>query len=148
MFTPSGAESAEPVGLDAFLSVPADRFVAAARAFKAATAEASVSDAPCNLVCVPPLATVEEVAGRMANALSVTDSTKLKIFVYQAVRSIQSGDPQQLKAAAAEARRFEASLNQAEVRRVTRSVFDLLDAAGADLSPSEVAWVNGFVGLT
>ena len=69
-------------GLDAFLSVPPDRFVAAARALKTASAEATAATT-CNLVCMPKLSTVEGVAGKMANALSVTDPAKLETFVYQ-----------------------------------------------------------------
>ena len=78
-------------GLDAFLSVPIERFFSAAVALKAATAEAMQADS-CNLVCTPPLASVESVAGKVANALSITDSEKLKTFVYQLTRSVQSGD--------------------------------------------------------
>ena len=114
---------------------------------KTATAEAvDVSD--CNLICVPPVATVEKVAVKMSNALSVTDPEKLKAFVYQAIRSLQSGDAQQLKAVIAEGRKFEASLDQADVRKATNSALDLLAAAGAPLSPSEVAWVRGFAGVS
>jgi len=133
-------------GLDAFLSVPADRFFAAATALKSATAEAVTVDS-CNLVCVPRIATVEAVAGKMANALSVTDPSKLKAFVYQAIRSLQSGDKGQLAATMAEGRKFEALLDQAEVRKVADATVGLLDAAGVPLSESETAWLEGFAGL-
>jgi len=101
----------------------------------------------CNLVCVPRIATVEAVAGKMANALSVTDPSKLKAFVYQAIRSLQSGDKGQLAATMAEGRKFEALLDQAEVRKVADATVGLLDAAGVPLSESETAWLEGFAGL-
>ena len=53
-------------GLDAFLSVPPERFFAAARALKEATAAAAAS-ADCRLVCVPPLETVESNVGSTAH---------------------------------------------------------------------------------
>ena len=133
-------------GLDAFLSVPIDRFFVAARSLKTGTAEA-VGASACNLVCVPSVTTVEMVAGKMANALSVTDPGKLKTFIYQAIRSLESGDKKQLAAVVAEGRKFEASLDQTSVRKATTAALGVLKAAGAPLSESEAAWVNNFVGL-
>jgi len=134
-------------GLDAFLSVPIENFFSAALALKSATTEAVVADS-CNLVCTPSLATVERVAGKMATALSVTDSEKLKAFVYQITRSLQSGDKTQLAAVLANGRQFEASLDQGDVRKVTLASIQLLKAAGAPLSESEVAWVKGLAGIS
>ena len=134
-------------GLDAFLSVPIENFFSAALALKSATTEAVAADS-CNLVCTPSLATVERVAGKMATALSVTDSEKLKAFVYQITRSLQSGDKTQLAAVLANGRQFEASLDQGDVRKVTLVSIQLLKAAGAPLSESEVAWVKGLAGIS
>ena len=167
---------------DAFLSVPIDRFFAAAKALKAGSAEA-VRASSCNLVCMPSVTTVEMVAGKtahtlhsapgaptafrapfrslfslgavravrgtgkMANALSVTDPDKLKTFIYQAIRSLESGDQKQLAAVVAEGRKFEASLDQASVRKSTSAALGVLKAAGAPLSEAEAAWVTNFVGL-
>jgi|TARA_B110000196_G_scaffold248436_1_gene217518 hypothetical protein len=116
-------------------------------ALKSATTEAVAADS-CNLVCTPSLATVEKVAGKMALALSVTDPEKLKAFVYQITRSLQSGDKTQLAAVLANGRQFEASLDQGDVRKVTLASIQLLKAAGAPLSESEVAWVKGLAGIS
>ena len=134
-------------GLDAFLSVPIENFFSAAVALKSATTEAVGADS-CNLVCTPSLATVEKVAGKMALALSVTDPAKLKAFVYQITRSLQSGDNTQLAAVLASGRQFEASLDQGDVRKVTLASIQLLNAAGAPLSESEVAWVKDLAGIS
>ena len=71
-------------------------------------AAASASD--CNLVCVPPVETVERVAGTAANALSVTDPEKLQIFLMQAIASLNSGDPREVATAVNEVRKFVTSL--------------------------------------
>ena len=127
--------------------MPIGNFFSAAVALKSATTEAVVADS-CNLVCTPSLATVERVAGKMATALSVTDSEKLKAFVYQITRSLQSGDKTQLAAVLANGRQFEASLDQGDVRKVTLASIQLLKAAGAPLSEYEVAWVKGLAGIS
>jgi len=116
-------------GLDAFLSVPPERTFAAAKALKGATSEATRAS-QCNLVCVPALATVEKAAGAAANALSVTDPTKLTDFVLQLIRSLASGDKQKIADFLAEAKRWEASLNQADVVKAKAAGLELLRAAG------------------
>ena len=47
-------------GLDAFLSVPPDRFMATVKTLKAATSEAAKQPA-CNLICTPDVSQVEKV---------------------------------------------------------------------------------------
>ena len=116
-------------GLDAFLSVPPERTFAAVKALKGATAEATRAP-ECALVCVPPLATVEKAAGAAANALSVTDPNKLKDFVLQGIASLESGDKQQLAGFLAEAKRWEAGLNEADVVKAKAAGLELFRAAG------------------
>ena len=116
-------------GLDAFLSVPPERFFVAARALKEATA-AAVSAADCNLICMPPRSIVKEVAGVATNALAVTDSYKLQIFVKQAVASLESGNKEQLAGTIAEIKKFESSFRPRDVKRVKAAAVDLLTAAG------------------
>ena len=116
-------------GLDAFLSVPPERFFAAARALKEGTAAAAAAS-DCNLICLPPLSTVDRVAGTAANALSITDPIKLKNFVLQAIASFESGNKQQLASTLEDVRKFEASLNPNDVTHVKDSAIGLLKAAG------------------
>ena len=47
-------------GLDAFLSVPPERFMATVKTLKAATSEAAKQPA-CNLICTPDVSQVEKV---------------------------------------------------------------------------------------
>ena len=116
-------------GLDAFLSVPPERFVAAVKALKEGTAAAAAAS-ECNLVCVPPPETVRRVAGTASNALSVTDPQKLERFLLQLLASLESGDDGQLVSTLAEAKRFEASLNAADVSNVKAAARELFEAAG------------------
>ena len=116
-------------GLDAFLSVPPERFFVAARALKEATA-AAMTATDCNLVCMPPLATVEKVAGVASNALAVTDPARLEVFLLQAVASFYSGNKQQLASTLAEIKKFESTVSPSDLARVKVAAVDLLTAAG------------------
>ena len=126
-------------GLDAFLSVPPERFFAAARALKVGSAQAAVVQ-KCELVCLPPIETVERFASAAGDALSVTDPLKLKKFVFQAIRSLQSGDKAQYADVLAEAQRFASTIDPDGLASAKRAGFDILVASTdkEDLS-------NGFV---
>ena len=125
-------------GLDAFVTVPPDKFFAAAKALKAATASASgVRD--CGLVCLPPLAQVEAVASAAADALSVSEPTKLQAFVVQAARSLQSGDKLLLAGALAEGGKFASTLSPTDVKASAAAGLELLKATGAPANVSQAA---------
>ena len=128
-------------GLDAFITVPPAKFFATAKSLKAATATAStVTD--CNLVCMPTLKEVERVAGTAADALAVSDPTKLQAFVVQAAKSLQSGDKLLLAGVLAESGKFAATLDPTEVSKAATASLELLEATGA---PADVTQSAGKV---
>ena len=122
-------------GLDAFLSVPPERFFAAARALKIGTAQASVAS-KCELICMPSVDNVERFASSAGDALAVTPPVKLKAFVLQAVKSLQSGDSAQYAGVVAEATKFFASLDQSDLSNVKTAGVQVLLATGSDATGS------------
>ena len=98
-------------GLDAFLSVPPDRFFSTVRSLKAATSAAAAATS-CNLICMPPVSSVEDVVASASDAISVTSPDKLKAFAIQGVMSLASGDKQQYTQVLAETLKFSLSLNR------------------------------------
>ena len=60
----------------------------------------------------------------------MTDPNKLKDFVLQGIASLESGDKQQLAGFLAEAKRWEAGLNEADVVKAKAAGLELFRAAG------------------
>jgi hypothetical protein len=117
-------------GLDAFLSVPPDRFFSAVGSLKEAIAEAV--DAPeCNLICVAPQEVVKKFARDAATALSVTDPVKLQAFIDQGLKSLGTGDKLMYGAVALEGAKFLATIKPEDVTRVKITSLDLLKASGS-----------------
>ena len=115
-------------GLDAFLSVPPERFYAAAVALKQGTALAAQAPS-CNLVCLPPPEETAKVARVAGDALSMTDPTKLKAFVFQGGMSLMSGEKAQYAGVLGEAVKFSFSLDRQDVIRAKDAGVSLLLAA-------------------
>ena len=101
-------------GLDAFLSVPPERFYAAAMTLKQGTALAAQAPT-CNLVCLPPAEQTAKVARVAGDALSMTDPSKLKTFIFQGGMSLATGEKSQYAGVLAEAVKFSLSLNKQDV---------------------------------
>lgn len=117
-------------GLDAFVTVPPSKFFATAKSLKAATATAATASS-CNLVCMPSLKEVEKFASTAAEALATSEPEKLKNFVVQAAKSLQSGDKLLLAGVVAEGAKFAATLDKADVATAAAASLELLQATGA-----------------
>ena len=90
----------------------------------------------CELVCMPSVDNVERFASAAGDALAVTSPEKLKAFVLQAVKSLQSGDKALYGTVVGEASRFSKSLDQADLANVKTAGLQLLLATGIDAMPS------------
>ena len=115
-------------GLDVFLSVPPERFFAAATALKEGTALAAQAST-CNLVCLPPAQQTAKVARVAADALSMSDPAKLKSFVFQGGMSLMTGDRSQYAGVLGETVKFSLSLDKGEVLHAKDAGFELLLSA-------------------
>jgi len=115
-------------GLDAFLSVPPERFFAAVGSLKEGTALAAQSS-ECNLVCLPPAQQTQTVARVAADALSVTDTVKLKAFLLQGGTSLASGERSQYAGVLTEAVKFSFSLDRDEVVKAKVRLLGAAEAA-------------------
>lgn len=118
------------MGLDAFLSSDSGKFIATVKALKAATAEASGASS-CNLVCLPSVGAAENVAKAAADALGTADGGKVKAFVGQAIKTVQSGDKMALVGLLADGSKFASSLNPGDVAKATSAALELGKATGA-----------------
>lgn len=116
-------------GLDAFLGVPPDKFIATVKALKAATAQASTTS--CNLVCMPPLDASENVGAAAADAIAVADKAKVKAFADQALKTINTVDKLALAPLLIDGGKFAASLNPGDVAKATAAALELAKASGA-----------------
>ena len=117
-------------GLDAFLSIPPDKFYANVKALKAATAQAAGAS-ECNLVCLPPLAAAEKVGATAGDALATVDTGKVKAFALQGLRLLNSADKLALAPLVVDGGKFAASLNPGDVAKATAAALELAKASGA-----------------
>ena len=127
-------------GLDAFLSVPPDRFMKTVVALKEATAVAS-SAPTCNLVCMPPPPYVEKVVVSASDALSVTNPDKLKAFFFRGAASLASGEKQQYAGVLAETIKFSFSVDKSQLGKFKDDGYALLlaiDNAASSAPPKKM----------
>lgn len=117
-------------GLDAFLSVPPEKFIATAKALKKATAQASGASS-CNLICMPSVELSEGVGAAAADALSAADKGKVKAFADQAIKTLNSADKLALAPLLLDGGKFASSLNPGDVAKATAAAVDLAKASGA-----------------
>jgi len=117
-------------GLDAFLSTPADKFIATVKVLKAATAEAATASS-CNLICMPSLETSEKVGVAAADALSQADPAKLKAFANQAIKLVNSADKMAAAPLLMDGAKFAGSLNPGDVSKATAAALEVAKASGA-----------------
>lgn len=121
-------------GLDAFLSVPPEKFKTLVRALKAATSEAAGATKECNLSCLPSLAASERVAAAAANALACADQAKLKAFA-DVIKPFKPGQTQPALAAAlvlidgGKLSSSLPSLNPDDVARVSAAALEVIKAS-------------------
>lgn len=118
-------------GLDAFLSVPPEKFYANVKALKSAVHEAAEGKAACNLVCLPPLESAEKVGSTAADALATIDQSKVKAFALQGLKTLNSADKLALAPLLLDGTKFAASLNPADVAKATAAALELAKASGA-----------------
>ena len=121
---------ASAAGLDAFLGVPPDKFIATVKALKAATAQA-VATEKCNLICMPPLDASEKVGAAAAEALAAADKAKVKAFADQALKTFGTVDKFALAPLIIDGGKFASSLNPGDVTKATGAALELAKAAGA-----------------
>jgi len=117
-------------GLDAFLSVPPEKFIATVKALKAATGQA-VGVKECNLVCMPPLDASEKVGAAAADALGAADPAKIKAFANQAIKTFNSVDKLAAAPVLLDGAKFAGSLNPGDVAKATGAALELAKASGA-----------------
>ena len=133
-------------GLDAFLSVPPDRFIKTVVALKEATAVAS-SAPTCNLVCMPPPPYVEKVVVSASDALSVTNPDKLKAFFFRGAASLASGEKQQYAGVLAETVKFSFSVDKSQLGKFKDDGYELLlaiDNAASSAPPKKMPTTKPF----
>jgi hypothetical protein len=116
--------------LDAFLSVPPDRFYTAVASLKEAIA-GGVDAKECNLVCVAPKEVVQKFAKDAATALSVTDPEKLQTFISQFLKSLGTGDKLMYGSVALEGGKFLKSLKPEDVELVKLASLDVIKSSGS-----------------
>lgn len=117
-------------GLDAFLSVPPEKFISTVKALKAATAQAT-SASSCNLICMPPLDLSEKVGASAADALASADKAKVKAFADQAIKTLNSADKLALVPLLADGAKFAGTLNPGDVAKATAAGLEVVKASGA-----------------
>ena len=115
-------------GLDAFLSVPPEKFIATVKALKAATAQATDCK---NLICMPPLDLSEKVGQAGADALASADKGKVKAFADQAIKAFNSVDKLAAAPVLLDGAKFAGSLNPGDVAKATAAALEVAKASGA-----------------
>ena len=117
-------------GLDAFLAVPPEKFIATVKALKTATGQA-VSVDKCNLICMPPLDASEKVGAAAADALAAADKAKVKAFADQVLKTVNSVDKLALAPLVIDGGKFASSLNPGDVAKATSAALELAKSSGA-----------------
>mmetsp|Transcript_104740 Transcript_104740/g.184961 ORF Transcript_104740/g.184961 Transcript_104740/m.184961 type:complete len:467 (+) Transcript_104740:105-1505(+) len=132
------------LALDAFLSIPPERFFVAAKILKEGTAAAAQSES-CNLVCLPPKEKTEQVARAIANEVSLADPIKLQTFLKQIGVSFKSGDPKAYAQATGDILKFSVALNKKDflaAKDAWVALANSIDKAEPVKDPAELRLVN------
>jgi DNA-binding NarL/FixJ family response regulator len=122
---PKDVIKAIDAGVDAFMTVPPEKFKQVVKAIRAATSEAKASSSRLNLDSMPSLEASKQVATAAAAALALADKVKVKAFADEAIKAFNSVNKLAAALVLIDGGKFSDDINQAEQNKVSKAALEV-----------------------